>query len=862
MSDLSERLKSAKKQPPQGTATAPQDTATVPQGTATAPQGTATAPQGTATAPQSTATAPQGTATPPQGDTLHCGSQADIIVRDDGKVLKIYKEGYTFNASVLPLVKQLCGKGYLIDLYDFGTMDFQGEQRCFELMQHCPKGAVSDFNLKGNKDAIMKIALKTAMALDQCHRLGFIHKDVKPANILVNNESTWDCLLCDFGIADILDHGKVQTLQSRTPIYAAPEVYDPASTVIIDNKTYCNLTPAADFYSLGMTILSLWYGESAFRAKETLMAMQKAHDGIVVPTDMPEPLFTITRGLLTRDPVHRWGLKQIQDFVKGKKVEIYDETKAKGLNIIYNSSKNQIAHTPEELAAFMVEDADLAKKFLYSGKISKWLEYCPELQVEIEKIVEEDYPDDEAMGFLAAIHTLNPFYDLNLCCDVKHPDYAMTGEAIGRLLNKVYYLYFTKNNADDDALLSDFDGAKAEKIYGPELAYNIVWSFQNGGDADYLPWFFDHKGNRFAKQRKWFGYCVTPSKDDEKKAGPKDRNYKDQVAIMKAIVGYGATPEYRLSRTGQVLKNLDDFLKAPKKELKYDLQNDKGLRGWLAVQYQENPNADFKPKYAYEKLLEQYVQALGMADTDNENFERFIEARTEAQSVSDNAKSKIKRNWARSVIQKVLAGSALLLAVFLLIVIIQSLIASPTVSTDAIKFKSAFYILGAVAAVVSFFIFDSDGCLLPIIVGGITSAVILLLIKFLGQYIVWIYGLVVLAAIVFFSIKTLFDFSPFVRDAKSVANPGFEELTLEPLYFAFNDEKHFDSSLNGVVDGKSIEYWKLDLQDRWKWVGIFIGVVLILGALSLLLPNDTPKIKGETETTIVNDSINVGELEK
>ena len=849
MSDLSERLKSAKKQPPQGTATAP--------------QGTATAPQGTATAPQSTATAPQGTATAPQGDTLHCGSQADIIVRDDGKVLKIYKEGYTFNASVLPLVKQLCGKGYLIDLYDFGTMDYQGEQRCFELMQHCPKGAASDFNLKGNKEAIMKIALKTAMALDQCHRLGFIHKDVKPANILVNNESTWDCLLCDFGIADILDHGKVQTLQSRTPIYAAPEVYDPASTVIIDNKTYCNLTPAADFYSLGMTILSLWYGESAFRAKETLMAMQKAHDGIVVPTDMPEPLFTITRGLLTRDPAHRWGLKQIQDFVKGKKVEIYDETKAKGLNIIYNSSKNQIAHTPEELAAFMVEDADLAKKFLYSGKISKWLEYCPELQVEIEKIVEEDYPDDQSMGFLTAVHMLNPFYDLNLCCDTKHPDYAMTGEAIGRLLNKVYYLYFTKNNADDDALLSDFNGAKAEKIYGPELAYNIVWSFQNGGDADYLPWFFDHKGNRFAKQRKWFGYCVTPSKDDEKKAGPKDRNYKDQVAMMKAIVGYGATPEYRLSRTGQVLKNLDDFLKAPKKELKYDLQNDKGLRGWLAVQYHEDPNANFKPKYAYEKLLEQYVQALGVADTDNENFERFIKARTEAQSVSDNAKGKIKRNWARCIIQRVLAVAlALIPAVYLFIKIIISLYSNPTVDTSSLQFNRVFILLGIGVIIVSYKLFDDLGCVIPTIIGAVATFIIFFLIKILGSYIVWIYGLVVLAAIVFFSIKTLFDRSPFVQDSKSVMSPGFEELTLEPLYFAFNDEKYFDSSLNGAVDGKSIEYWKLDLQDRWKWVGIFIGVVLILGALSRLLPNDTPKIKGETETTIVNDSINVGELEQ
>lgn len=845
MSDLSEKLKSAKKQPPQETATAPQGTATAPQGTATAPQGTATAPQGIASAPQ--------------GDSMYSGSQAEIIVRDDGKALKVYKEGVSLNSVILSLVKQLRGKGYLVDLYDFGVMDYQGEQRSFELMQYCPKGAVSDFNLKGNKDAILKIALKTAMALDQCHRLDFIHKDVKPANILVNNESTWDCLLCDFGIADKLDHGKVQTLQSRTPIYAAPEVYDPASTVVIDNMTYCNLTPAADFYSLGMTILSLWYGESAFRAKETLMAMQKTHDGIVVPTDMPEPLFTITRGLLTRDPAQRWGLKQIQDFVKGKKVEVYDETKVKGLDIVYNGSKNQIAHTPEELAAFMVEDDELAKKYLYSGKISKWLEYCPELQVEIERIVEEDYPDDENMGFLTAVHTLNPLYDLNLCCNVKHPDYAMTGEAIGRLLNKVYHLYFSKNNADDDALLSDFDGAKAEKIYSPELAYNIVWSFQSGGDADYLPWFFDQKGNRFAQQRRWFNSCVTPSKDDEKKAGPKDANYKDQVAMMKAIVGYGATPEYRLSRTGQVLRSIDDFKNAPKKELKYDLQNDKGLRGWLAVQYHENPNADLKPKYAYEKLLEQYVQALGVADTENENFKRFIEARSEAQSVSDNAKSKIKRNWARSVIQKVLAGSALLLAVFLLITIIRSLCRMPVIDMSSVQIEGiVFIVLAGIAWIVAYYVVNA-GCVVHALIGGAVSFAIYLLIKFLGPFIVWIYGLVVLAAIVFFSIKTLFDFSPFVRDAKSVANPGFEELTLEPLYFAFNDERHFDSSLNGVVDGKSIEYWKLDLQDRWKWVGIFIGVVLILCALGRLLPEDTIAIKGKTDTTIVNDSIMVND---
>lgn len=854
MSDLSEKLKSAKIQ-------TPQETATAPQGTATAPQGTATAPQGTATAPQSTTSASQG-------NSLYSGSQAEIIVRDDGKALKIYKKGCSCNSAILSLVKQLCGKGYLVDLYDFGVMDYQGEQRSFELMQYCPKGAVSAFNLKGNKDAILKIALKTAMALDQCHRLGFIHKDVKPANILINNEKTWDCLLCDFGIADKLDHGKVQTLQSRTPIYAALEVYDPSNTVVIDNRTYCELTPAADFYSLGMTILCLWYGESAFRAKETLMAMQKTHDGIVVPTDMPEPLFTITRGLLTHDPAQRWGLKQIQDFVKGKKVEVYDATKVKGLNIVYNGSKNQIAHTPEELAAFMVEDDELAKKYLYNGKISKWLEYCPELQVEIERIVEEDYPDDDDMGFLAAVHTLNPLYDLNLCCDVNDPDYAMTGEAIGRLLNKVYYLYYTRNDGDSDSLFDDHDGTEEEGIYSPTLAYNIAWSFENAEDEDYLPWFLDNKGNRFKGQRDWFDYCVSKSDDDEKKAGPKDDRYIDQVDMMKTIAGFGATPEYRLSRTGQVLRSIDDFMNAPKKELKYDLQNDKGLRGWLAVQYHENPNADLKPKYTYEKLLEQYTIALFIADYDNENYKRFSQAQADVKSIVAKPKRKIGFNWVRSITQKVLAGSAILLGVALLIVIIQSLIASPTIDTASIKFKTAFYILGVVAAVVAYFIFDSDGCIIPIIIGGAASFIIFLLIKFLGAFIVWIYGLVVLAAIVFFSIKTLFVNSPYVRKLKSVRNPGFEELTLEPLYYAFNDEKRFDSSLNGVVDGRTVEYWKSDLRERWKWVGICVGVMLALLLLGAILPENTIKIKGKNDTEVVNDSImvndsiNVGELKQ
>ena len=818
---------------PQGTATAPQPSTIAPQGTATAPQGTATAPQGTATAPQGTATAPT------DGGPTYLGSQADVIVQD-GKVLKVYKCGSGYNAAVLPLVKQLNGKGYLVDLYDYGTMDYQGEQRQFELMEYCPAGAVSAIDLKGNTDTILKIAVKTALALDACHRVGFIHRDVKPANILIHNRTTWDCVLCDFGIAVMLENGKASTLQDRTPIYAPPEMY--VRTAIVEGRTYCELTPASDFYSLGMTILCMWFGESAFRSKETIMAIQKVHDGINVPTDMPDPLYTITRGLLVKDPAHRWGLREIQDFLIGKKVEVYDEKCQSGMNIVFNSSKNQVAHSVEELAAFMVEDPNLAIKYLYSGKISKWLDIMPEVQVEVERIIEKDFPNDQMMGLLAAIHLLNPFYDLNLCCDLKHPDYAMTGEAIGRLLNRVYYLYYTKYDADFDALSRRFDASDTQLIRFAGIAYTIACSFEKGSDKDYLPWFFDHKGKRFEQQRKWFNYCVFPSKDDQKKAGPKDKKYRSEVAMMKCIAGFGAVPEYRLSRTGEVLTSIDDLYRAPKNELKYDLQNNKGLRGWLAVQFHENPHVDLKPKYAYEKLLEQYVEALGYIDEDDVAYSRFKLAQSDANHVLSGAVGTIKSTQTQNSLQKVFAVLfAVLPLLFVLIDIVLNICESPLLDVSRIQFEGAFFVLSLVAAGIAFFAMDEDGCLVSIIVGLVVAFVIFLVVKLLGRFLLWFYALLVIGVLIYLGIVTLFGSSRNKQKISSVASPGFEELTLEPLYFAFSNERRFDSSLNGVVNSDAIGKWNKEVKRQWIMVLIFVGSAAVLTLLSLLLPQSSLK---------------------
>jgi hypothetical protein len=90
--------------------------------------------------------------------------------------------------------------------------------------------------------------------------------------------------------------------------------------------------------------------------------------------------------------------------------------------------------------------------------------------------------------------------------------------------------------------------------------------------------------------------------------------------------------------------------------------------------------------------------------------------------------------------------------------------------------------------------------------------------------------------IIFFSFPILFDYSRHRTKLKTVTNPGFEELTLEPLYYAFNNEKKFDSSLNGAVDVSSTKRWKEDVRKRWITLLIFVGSSIVLCLFGRLLP--------------------------
>ena len=350
---------------PEKTATQPEKTATQPEKTATQPEKTAAMPEKTAAMPEKTAAMPEKTAAMPEkgapapqlqpaqstrkpGDQISVGgktytvvevigsgAEGDIYVVTDKKrkyALKLCHKGFRTNEKVLQALNKMEDKQFLIPRIEAFGPDY-------ELMEYIPEGSVAKAGIKGNAQAILAIATQVAYALDHMHKAGVLHKDVKPANILIRNKESWDVVLCDFGIADLIDKdGNCKTTQARTRIYAAPEVYAQDNTIVKDAVTYCELTAKADFYSLGMTILSLWLGEGAFMAKEHEMALDKVKGRIAIPADMPDPLATIVRGLLIKNPRKRWDLPEIEKALNGEAVEVEEDQINEDLNINYNAA--------------------------------------------------------------------------------------------------------------------------------------------------------------------------------------------------------------------------------------------------------------------------------------------------------------------------------------------------------------------------------------------------------------------------------------------------------------------------------------------------------------------------------------------
>ncbi|XP_015215390.1 dual specificity mitogen-activated protein kinase kinase 3 isoform X1 [Lepisosteus oculatus] len=99
------------------------------------------------------------------------------------------------------------------------------------------------------EDILGKMAVSIVKALEHLHsKLSVIHRDVKPSNVLINNEG--HVKMCDFGISGYLVDSVAKTLDAGCKPYMAPERINPE----LSQKGY---NVKSDVWSLGITLIEL-----------------------------------------------------------------------------------------------------------------------------------------------------------------------------------------------------------------------------------------------------------------------------------------------------------------------------------------------------------------------------------------------------------------------------------------------------------------------------------------------------------------------------------------------------------------------------------------------------------------------------
>src|SRR4051812_13004691 len=142
--------------------------------------------------------------------------------------------------------------------------------------------------------AAARIGLDVLSALEAAHAAGIVHRDVKPANVLVERDG--HACLTDFGIATTLGDSSLTTQGALigSPSYMAPERIhgdEPAAPV--------------DLWSLGATLFAAVEGRPPFTRAEPMATAMAVVSEDPAPMVRAGPLEPVLRGLLAKDPARR-----------------------------------------------------------------------------------------------------------------------------------------------------------------------------------------------------------------------------------------------------------------------------------------------------------------------------------------------------------------------------------------------------------------------------------------------------------------------------------------------------------------------------------------------------------------------------
>lgn len=197
----------------------------------------------------------------------------------------------------------------ILKIFDYGEYD----NHPYLVMEHVAGGTLKD-QLTGRPilwQEAVRLLIPVAEALEVAHAQGVIHRDVKPANILMANGK--QPLLSDFGIAKLIeDNEESKNLTGTgvgigTPDYMAPEQGDG----IVDERS--------DIYALAVIFYEMVTGRRPYEADTPLAVMlKKTTEPLPRPTyhvhDLPAQVENVLIKALATDPQYRY--RTMAEFVE------------------------------------------------------------------------------------------------------------------------------------------------------------------------------------------------------------------------------------------------------------------------------------------------------------------------------------------------------------------------------------------------------------------------------------------------------------------------------------------------------------------------------------------------------------------
>jgi serine/threonine-protein kinase len=224
-------------------------------------------------------------------------------------------------------------------VYGMGEL---ADGRAFIAMQYADAGTLRTVARRMTREQLVRALRDAARGLHEAHRQGLVHRDVKPANILIEEGADgFHPLVSDFGLARVSD-GPTMTetgATKGTPAYMAPEQARGDSR-LVDRRS--------DVYGMGVTMYELLSGQLPFDAETSNSMMWKVLNEEprrlrAVDASIPVDLETITHKCMEKDPSRRYQSAQaladdLQAWLDGNPIA------ARSASIYYRIAKRARKH--------------------------------------------------------------------------------------------------------------------------------------------------------------------------------------------------------------------------------------------------------------------------------------------------------------------------------------------------------------------------------------------------------------------------------------------------------------------------------------------------------------------------------------